>query len=86
LTSTAEPPAATSVEPTTPPMSACEEDEGRPNHHVARFQQIAPTRPPETTVGVMASASTIPPATVAATLSEMNAPTRTLHNLPRDAS
>jgi hypothetical protein len=43
---------------------------------VARFQLIAPTRPPKTTVGVIASASTIPPATVAATSSEMNAPTK----------
>jgi hypothetical protein len=57
-------------------MSACEDDDGRPNHQVARFQQIAPTRPPKTTVGVIASASTIPPATVAATFSEMNAPTK----------
>jgi hypothetical protein len=41
---------------------------------VPRFQAIAPIRPPSTTVGVIAPASTIPPATVAATSSEMNAP------------
>ena len=69
-------PAAASVAPTTPPISACEDDDGRPNHQVARFQQIAPIRPPKTTVGVIAPASTIPPATVAATLSEMKAPTK----------
>ena len=39
-----------------------------------RFQAIAPISPPKTTVGVIAPASTIPPATVAATSSEMNAP------------
>src|SRR5262245_10775564 len=73
---TAPVPAAAIVAPTTPPISACEDDDGRPNHHVARFQQIAPTSPPNTTVGVIAPASTIPPAMVAATLSEMNAPTK----------
>ena len=69
-------PAAASVAPTTPPMSACEDDDGSPNHHVARFQQIAPMSPPNTTVGVIAPASTIPPAIVAATFIEMNAPTK----------
>ena len=59
-----------------PPISACEDDDGSPNHHVVRFQAIAPMSPPKTTVGVIAPASTIPPATVAATFSEMNAPTK----------
>ena len=36
---------------------------------------IAPTRPARTTFSVIASASTIPDAIVAATLSETNAPT-----------
>src|SRR3954471_15155664 len=69
-------PEATNTETTMPPMSACDDDEGRPNHHVARFQAIAPIRPANTTVGVTASASTMPLATVAATSSEMNAPTK----------
>src|SRR5215510_4196388 len=73
---TAPEPAAASVAPMMPPINACEDDDGSPNHHVARFQQIAPTSPPNTTVGVIAPASTIPPAMVAATLSEMNAPTK----------
>ena len=73
---TAPEPAAAIVAPTTPPISACDDDDGKPNHHVARFQQIAPTSPPNTTVAVIAPASTMPPATVAATLSEMNAPTK----------
>ena len=37
---------------------------------------MAPTRPPNTTVGVMTSALTMPLATVAATESEMNTPTK----------
>src|SRR3954449_4492684 len=73
---TAPVPAAANVAPITPPMSACEDDDGSPNHHVARFQEIAPIRPPSTTVGVIAPASTIPPAIVAATFSEMNAPAK----------
>ncbi len=59
-----------------PPMSACDELDGRPNHQVARFHAIAPMRPPKTTVVVTTSASTMPEATVAATSSEMNAPTK----------
>ena len=59
-----------------PPISACEDDDGSPNHQVARFQAIAPIRPPKTIVGVTASASTMPLATVAATSSEMNAPAK----------
>ena len=38
-------PTAASVEPIMPPISACEEDDGTPNHHVTRFQVIAPTNP-----------------------------------------
>src|SRR5919201_621179 len=34
----------TSAAPTRPPISACEELDGRPNHHVRRFQAIAPAR------------------------------------------
>src|SRR6185503_21350796 len=74
--STADGPWATRVAPTIPPIRACEDDDGSPNHHVVRFQAIAPMSPPNTTVGVIAPASTIPPATVAATLSERNAPTK----------
>ena len=59
-----------------PPISACEDDDGTPNHHVTRFQAIAPTRPAKITVVVTTPASTIPLATVAATVIEMNAPTK----------
>src|SRR4051795_5656746 len=73
---TAEGPEATNAAPATPPMSACDELEGSPAHQVARFQAIAPMSPANTTVVVIAPASTMPPATVAATWSEMNAPTK----------
>src|SRR4051794_33938391 len=69
-------PTAAKVAPTTPPISACELDDGRPRYHVARFQAIAPTRPANTICGVMTSASTMPDAIVAATASERNAPTK----------
>jgi hypothetical protein len=75
-TSIAPLPAATKVEPTMPPIRACDEDDGRPNHHVTRFQAMAPIRPPKMTAVVIAPASTMPSAIVAATFTEMNAPTK----------
>src|SRR5690349_13645842 len=59
-----------------PPISACEDDEGRPKYHVARFQAIAPHRPAKTIGSVMSSGLTMPLAMVAATEIEMNAPTK----------
>ena len=41
-----------------------------------RFQEIAPTRPANTTVGVIAPAETMSCATVAATASDTKAPTK----------
>src|SRR5919199_5364134 len=69
-------PFATNAAPMRPPISACDELDGRPSHQVAMFQAIAPTRPAKTTVVVTAPASTIPEPTVAATFSEMNAPAK----------
>src|SRR4051794_14053991 len=69
-------PAAATVEPTTPPISACEELDGSPKYQVIRFQAIAPISPAKTIVGVITSASTTSLATVAATLIEMKAPTK----------
>ncbi len=69
-------PLATSIAPTMPPISACDELDGRPKYQVVRFHAIAPTRPPKTTSSVMSSGLTTSLATVAATLSEMNAPTK----------
>ena len=59
-----------------PPISACEDDDGTPNHQVTRFQAIAPTRPAKITVVVTTPASTMPFATVAATVIEMKAPAK----------
>src|SRR6185312_12534101 len=69
-------PLAANAEPISPPISACDELDGSPAHHVARFHAIAPTRPAKTTVVVTAPESTMPDPTVAATLSEMNAPAK----------
>src|SRR3954463_5157540 len=69
-------PSATNAAPISPPISACDELDGRPRHHVATFHAIAPTSPANTTVVVIAPASTIPDPTVAATFSEMNAPAK----------
>ncbi len=73
---TARLPSATNAEPTTPPISACEEEDGSPQYQVVRFHAIAPTSPANTIDGVTSSASTIPLAIVAATSSEMNAPAK----------
>ncbi len=73
---TACPPAAAMVDPTTPPISACEELEGMPRNQVSRFQMIPPAKPAKTTVSVTRPVSTRPLAMVAATLSERKAPTR----------
>src|SRR5919107_2245939 len=69
-------PSATNAAPISPPISACDDDDGRPAHQVAMFHAIAPTRPANTTVVLTAPASTIPEPTVAATFSEMNAPAK----------
>src|SRR5438132_1248868 len=69
-------PAAANDEPTTPPIKACDELDGRPKYQVARFQAIAPTSPPKMISGVTLEAATKSLATVAATFSEMNAPAK----------
>src|SRR5436309_15253923 len=73
---TASAPPAAKADPTTPPIRACDELDGRPKYQVARFHAIAPTRPAKTTVGVITSALTTSLATVAATASEMKAPAK----------
>src|SRR3954452_9554431 len=69
-------PWAGNAEATSPPINACDEDDGRPRYHVARFHAIAPIRPAKTTVLVTAPESPMSWPTVAATLSERNAPTK----------
>src|SRR4051794_14454425 len=74
--SIADAPCAINAAPTTPPISACEELAGSPKYHVRRFHPIAPIRPANTIVMVIAPESTIPLAIVAATACEMKAPTK----------
>src|SRR3954452_14588420 len=69
-------PTAANVAPTTPPISACDEEDGSPKYQVSRFQKMAPTSPEKTIASVMSSASTIPLAIVAATARDRNAPTK----------
>src|SRR4051794_15308023 len=70
--------AAASAAPTSPPMSACDDDDGSPKYQVIRFQAIAPTRAANTTCSPPdpVGGSMMPLPTVAATLVEMSAPTR----------
>jgi hypothetical protein len=42
-------PACATPAPDRPPINACEDDDGRPSHHVTRFHAIAPTSPQTTT-------------------------------------
>src|SRR5262245_24516604 len=71
-----------SAAPISPPMSACDEDDGRPKYQVIKFQVIAPSRPANTTPRPATSdgGATMPVPTVAATLPAMwkngNEPTR----------
>src|ERR1700749_2789619 len=73
---TAPRPDAPQTDPTSPPIRACELDDGSPKYQVMMFQAIAPTRPANTTVIVTASVATNPLATVVATFSEMKAPAK----------
>src|SRR3569833_664958 len=70
--------AAASAAPTSPPMRACEDDDGRPKYQVIRFQAIAPTNAANTTCSPPGpeGGSMLPLPTVAATPVEMTAPTR----------
>ncbi len=62
--------------PISPPISACDEDDGRPCHHVTRFQTIAPITAASTVFSVARFESMIPCPTVFATAVVTNAPAR----------
>src|ERR1035437_2285599 len=62
--------------PHKPPMSACDELDGIPNHQVNRFQRMAATRAQIRTSDVATFGSTRPEAIVLATALPMKAPTR----------
>src|SRR4051812_44466655 len=68
---------AASAAPISPPISACEDDEGSPKYQVTRFQAIAPSSAEKTTTSPSepAGAEMMPAPTVAATLVETSAPT-----------
>ncbi len=57
-------------------MSACVELEGRPSHHVSRFQTIAPRSAASTVCSVASPVSMIPLPTVFATAVVTKAPAR----------
>src|SRR5262249_58137405 len=65
-----------STAPTTPPTSACDDDDGMPRNQVITFHRIAPTSPAKMIGTVTSACSTIPLAMVAATATEMNAPAK----------
>ena len=74
---------ATTPTPVSAPIRACEEDEGRPFHHVMRFQTIAPitaastmTRPCRAGIPDSAVRSTMPDPMVLATSTPSSAPRR----------
>src|SRR3954470_12865962 len=69
---------ATRAAPARPPMRACEDDDGRPNHQVMRFQPVAPTRAAATSHSPLTpvGASMMPEPIVAATLPPKKAPNR----------
>ncbi len=73
---TASVPTAAIIAPSTPPMRACDEDEGMLKNQVVRFHVMAPTSPAKTIGTVTRSCSTMPEAIVAATETEMNAPAK----------
>ena len=57
-------------------MSACDELDGSPDHHVSRFQEIAPNNAASTVVVVASPESMIPLPTVLATAVVTKAPAR----------
>ena len=59
-----------------PPINACDELDGSPNHQVRRFQTIAPMTAASTVVSVARPVSMIPSPTVLATAVVTNAPAR----------
>src|ERR671930_2438049 len=65
-----------SAAPIRPPISACDELDGRPSHQVRRFQAIAPRSAASTVRSVARLVSMIPCPTVFATAVVTNAPAR----------
>ena len=70
--------AAASAAPHRPPISACEDDDGRPFHQVIRFHTMPPSRAHRMTCEVTCTTSVLtrPEAIVLATAVPIRAPTR----------
>src|SRR4051794_14784350 len=67
----------TSAAPTSPPIRACDDDDGSPKYHVRRFHAMAPTTAAKTTTRpwlVLGASMMLP--TVFATLTETSEPAR----------
>ena len=63
--------------PAYPPISACEEEVGRPQYHVSKSQRIAPSNPASTTYWVTWCRSTKPlPMVLATAIPSTNAATK----------
>jgi len=63
--------------PTRPPISACEDEDGRPKYHVIRFQLMAPSSPAITTINpALPLGGSMTSLTVLATSWPRNAPTK----------
>ena len=67
---------AANTAPQSPPTSACDELDGKPNHHVSKLQRMAAVSAQHSTGMVATWASTSPDAIVAATAVPKNAPMR----------
>src|SRR5581483_3940258 len=73
---TARPPDCESAAPINPPISACDDDDGRPSHHVSRFHTIAPSSAASTVFGLARLVSMMPLPTVFATAAVRNTPAK----------
>src|SRR3954454_12231282 len=64
--------------PTRPPISACDDEDGKPKYHVMRFHTIAPTTAAKTTTSpsCVRGTSMMPLPTVLAALAKPSAPKR----------
>src|SRR5690606_3249125 len=71
-------PAAARPAPHRPPIRACEDEDGRPNHQVIRFQPMPPSSAHRITCELASTTSVLrmPVAMVAATAVPISAPTR----------
>src|SRR5215212_328574 len=58
-------PALATPAPANPPMSACDEEVGRPSHQVRKFQLTAPVSPAKMTASLTTSGSTVLPTVLA---------------------